>query len=182
MSETVLELRNIPKIFPGEQVSYGILIAVAMSVLCWFFLYRTRWGYAIRMIGINQDFAKYSGMNVGGIIVLGIGCCLVGHYLSFGIFYDADSFILTAFGKKSLTYKFSQIRHQKLYMIQGGSIVVELHMTDGTAVSIHTSMEGAYPFLDHAFSAWCRLTGRDPEDCDFHDPSQSLWFPTVEVQ
>ena len=34
--------------------------------------------------------------------------------------------------------------------------------------------------LDAAFAAWCAQTGRDPEKCDFHDPSQSLWFPTVE--
>ena len=31
---------------------------------------RSRWGYAIRMIGINQDFSKYSGMNVAGTIIL----------------------------------------------------------------------------------------------------------------
>ena len=47
----------IPKIFEGEQVSYGIFIALAMAVLCWFFLYRTRWGYAIRMVGINKEFS-----------------------------------------------------------------------------------------------------------------------------
>ena len=34
--------------------------------------------------------------------------------------------------------------------------------------------------LDTAFAAWCIQTGRDPQSCDFHDPSQSLWFPTVE--
>ena len=33
-------------------------------------MYRTRWGYAIRMIGINQAFSKYSGMKVGTIIVV----------------------------------------------------------------------------------------------------------------
>jgi general nucleoside transport system permease protein len=33
-------------------------------------MYRTRWGYAIRMIGINQAFSKYSGMKVGSTIVL----------------------------------------------------------------------------------------------------------------
>ena len=41
-------------------------------------------------------------------------------------------------------------------------------------------MDGVYPFLDTAFAGWCLETGRDPQSCDFHDPSQSLWFPTVE--
>ena len=47
-------------------------------------------------------------------------------------------------------------------------------------MSLQSTMEGTYPFLDHAFAAWCRQTGRDPKQCDFHDPSQSLWFPTEE--
>ena len=140
-------------------------------------------GLVLCILGILAVFTGVGGdtvLLIGGGIVVFIGCALIGHYLSFGIFYDADSFILTAFGKKSLTYKFSQIRHQKLYMIQGGSIVVELHISDGSAVSIHTSMDGAYAFLDHAFHAWCHQTGRDPETCGFHDPGKHLWFPAEE--
>lgn len=117
---------------------------------------------------------------VGGIIVLLVGACLITYYMTFGIFYDADSFILTTFGKKSVTYRFCDIRTQQLYVVQGGSVVIELHLADGRAVSVQSGMEGTYPFLDHAFSAWCRQTGRDPENCPFHDPSNSLWFPTEE--
>ena len=40
------------------------------DLLVGFFMYRTRWGYTIRMIGINESFSKYSGMKVGGVIVL----------------------------------------------------------------------------------------------------------------
>ena len=132
------------------------------------------------LLAILTGVGGESVLLIGGFIVLCIGCCLVGHYLSFGIFYDADTFIVTAFGKKNPVYRFRDIRHQKLYLIQGGSIVVELHMTDDSAVSIHTAMEGAYPFLDHAFSAWCRQTGRNPDACSFHDPGNHLWFPCEE--
>ena len=45
-------------------------MAIAVVVLCGLFVYRTRWGYAIRMIGINQDFSRYSGMKVASVIVL----------------------------------------------------------------------------------------------------------------
>ncbi len=117
---------------------------------------------------------------VGGAIVLLMGVGLAAHYLSFGIFYDGESFLYCRFGKKELTYRYSQILGQKLYLIQGGSIVVELHMDDGSAVSLQSAMEGIYPFLDTAFAGWCFQTGREPQSCDFHDPSQSLWFPTVE--
>lgn len=116
----------------------------------------------------------------GGVIVLLMGIGLITYYMTFGIFYDADSFILTTFGKKSTVCSFGDIRSQRLYLVQGGSVIVELHMADGRSVSLQSTMEGMYPFLDHAFAAWCRLSGRDPESCDFHDPSQSLWFPGEE--
>ena len=116
----------------------------------------------------------------GGIFVLLMGICLAVYYLSFGLFYDGESILLSRFGKKDTVYYYKNIVGQKLYLIQGGSVVIELHMADGSAVSVQSSFEGVYPFLDTAFAGWCLQTGRDPQSCDFHDPSQSLWFPTVE--
>ena len=116
----------------------------------------------------------------GGVFVLLMGIGLAVYYLSFGIFYDSDSILLQRFAKKDLIYAYSDIVGQKLYLIQGGNIVIELHMRDGSAISVQSSFDGTYPFLDAAFSAWCRQTGREESECDFHDPSQSLWFPTVE--
>ena len=118
---------------------------------------------------------------IGGIFILLMAIGLIVYYTTFGIFYDEDSFIFTTFGKKSVVYSFSDIVEQKLYVVQGGSILVELHMADGRAVSLQSTMEGTYPFLDHAFAAWCRQTGRNPEECEFHDPSNSLWFPMGEA-
>ena len=140
-------------------------------------------GLILCVLGLLAVFTGLGGESVlliGGMIVFCIGCGLIGHYMSTGIFYDADSFIYTSFGKKDAVYAYSDIRGQKLYLIQGGSIVVELHLNNGGAVSVHTSMDGAYPFLDHAFAAWCRQKNRNPDDCDFHDPANSLWFPSVE--
>ena len=116
----------------------------------------------------------------GGVTVLIVGICLAVYYLSFGIFYDGETFLQSRLGKKDMVYYFKDIKGQKLYVIQGGSTLVELHMTDGHTVSLQATMDGVYPFLDTAFAAWCLQTGRDPQSCDFHDPSQSLWFPTVE--
>ena len=75
MSYAFQETSNIPPIvdnsvFSGAKLTWGFVIAIAAVILCGLFMYRSRWGYAIRMIGINQDFAKYSGMKVGMIIVL----------------------------------------------------------------------------------------------------------------
>ena len=138
-------------------------------------------GLILAILGILAIFTGISdGMVLlaGGIIVLLMGAALITYYLTFGVFYDDDSFILTTFGKKSVTYRFADIRMQQLYVVQGGNIVIELHLSDGRALSLQSGMEGTYPFLDHAFTAWCRQTGLDPENCPFHDPANSLWFPT----
>ena len=116
----------------------------------------------------------------GGVLILIMAAGLIIYYTTFGIFYDEDSFIFTTFGKKSVEYCYQDIQAQQLYVIQGGSVVVELHMVDGSSVSVQSAMLGVYAFLDTAFAGWCLQTGRDPQSCDFHDPSQSLWFPTVE--
>ncbi len=54
----------------GSKLTWGFIIALVFVAIVALFMYRTRWGYAIRMIGVNQAFSKYSGMKVGGTIVL----------------------------------------------------------------------------------------------------------------
>ena len=140
-------------------------------------------GVILSVLGIMAACVGISDGSVllwGGIIVLLMGLGLAVYYLSFGVFYDGETFLLSRFGKKDVTYRFDQIKGQKLYLVQGGNIIIELHMADGGTVSLQSTMDGVYPFLDTAFAAWCMQTGRDPQSCDFHDPSQSLWFPTVE--
>ena len=118
---------------------------------------------------------------VGGIVVAGVGIGLIVYYLSFGIYYDTDDFLVESFGKKPVTYAYRDILHQRLYTIQGGATLIELHMKDGTSVQVSTQMMDYDKFLNHAFAQWCRQRGIDPENCDFHDPSKSLWFQDVEV-
>lgn len=140
-------------------------------------------GVILSVLGVMAICVGISDGSVllwGGIIVLLMGICLAVYYLSFGVFYDGETFLLSRFGKKDITYRFDQIQGQKLYLVQGGNVIIELHMTDGNTVSLQSTMDGVYPFLDTAFAAWCMQTGRDPQSCDFHDPSRSLWFPTVE--
>ena len=118
-------------------------------------------------------------MIVCGAILIVAGIALVVYYMTFGVFYDEDAFVYTSFGKKSITYQYNQIKAQQLYNSYG-TIVIELQMTDGRAVSLQAGMDGVYPFLDKAFSRWLVQTGRTETDCPFHDPQNSCWFPPVE--
>ena len=141
-------------------------------------------GLIMIALGLAAIFAGINGsgwiLGIGGGIVL-VGAGLVVYYLSFGVYYDKDSFILSTFGKRSVTYRYADIKGQKLYSASG-NILIELHMKDGRSVGLQAGMIGVYPFLDTAFEGWCRQTGRTAEDCAFHDPDNSIWFLTMEDQ
>jgi len=65
------ETAKIPEIVAnGTKLTWGFVVALIFVVIIALFMYRTKWGYAIRMIGINQSFAQYSGMQVGTVIIL----------------------------------------------------------------------------------------------------------------
>ena len=140
-------------------------------------------GLGLSVIGILAIAAGVTSGKVlllGGVLVLLMGLGLAAYYLGYGIFYDGESLLFSYPFKKDRTYLFRDIVGQRLYLVQGGSVIIELHMRDGSTISLQSSMEGVYPFLDTAFAGWCLANGRDPQSCDFHDPSKSLWFPTVE--
>ena len=85
---------KMPKLIPGLRLHAGVLIGLAVAVLAYLFVYRTKWGYAVRMVGANQNFAKYSGISVlsvalstqligGGIAGLGGAVEILGRYERF---------------------------------------------------------------------------------------------------
>ena len=49
---------------------FSFLLAIAVIILAWFFLYRTKQGYKLRMTGENKHFAKYVGINVVNVAIL----------------------------------------------------------------------------------------------------------------
>lgn len=78
----------------GTGFSIAWAIGIIMVVVMWFFMYRTKWGYGIRMTGVNEPFTMYSGMNVAAIVILaqviggllaglGGGLEVLGHYTSY---------------------------------------------------------------------------------------------------
>lgn len=133
-------------------------------------------GLAALLTGIGGDKV----LQWGGCAVLLLGVCFIVHYLSFGIFYDGESFLVSAFAKKSMVYRFRDIESQKLYLITGGNIVIELLMTDGKTVSLQSSLDGFDRFMDTAFAGWCLQRKIDPQSCAFYDPGKSWWFPHEE--
>lgn len=140
-------------------------------------------GLILGALGIAAIFSGLSGnwiMIIGGSLVLIVGIGLVVYYMTYAIFYDDDSFLVTTIGKRATVYRYGDIQNQQLYNNQGHALI-ELYLSDGRTVQIQGSMEGAYAFMEYAFSAWLIQTGRTREDCAFYDPQNSCWFPPVEA-
>ena len=138
--------------------SIGLLIAVV--------------GLIAVFMGLSKDWVLVAG---GALVVL-MGVALVVYYMSYGVFYDENSFIFMSFGKKNKTYYYNAIRAQQLYNNQG-HLLIELQMKDGNVIQLQSTMNGCYEFMDHAFAAWLKQTGKRIEDCPYYDPANSCWFP-----
>ena len=60
----------LSNIVPGTRIHSGFLIAVLCAVLVYLFMFKSKWGYEIRMTGNNAKFASYSGINVTKVIII----------------------------------------------------------------------------------------------------------------
>lgn len=140
-------------------------------------------GLVLVLLGGMAVYFGWSGGRLllfcGGFVAV-LGIALIVRYLSFGIYYDAESLILSTFGKKSKVYRYAEIQCQKLFRVTGGNTVIELYFADGRSVSLQSDMKGVYPFLDTAFAGWCRQKKIKAEDCPHYDPQNSCWFPSEE--
>lgn len=55
--------KSVP-LFAGLTTHLGLLIGVAAAAVLWIVVYRSRWGYEIRLIGDNPRAARYAGVNI----------------------------------------------------------------------------------------------------------------------
>jgi simple sugar transport system permease protein len=48
----------------GLTTHAGLLVGIAAAVILWFLVFRSRWGYEVRLIGDNPRAAQYTGINI----------------------------------------------------------------------------------------------------------------------
>ena len=61
------ELHTLVK---GTKTHTGLIIALAVAVLGYFFLYRSKTGYELRLVGENESFAKNCGISIVKVILI----------------------------------------------------------------------------------------------------------------
>jgi ABC-type uncharacterized transport system permease subunit len=50
--------------FRGLTTHAGLLLGIMAAIVLWFIVFRSRWGYEIRLIGDNPHAAKYAGISI----------------------------------------------------------------------------------------------------------------------
>lgn len=91
-TRAITDQYKLLRIFPPSKLDISIVFAVIIAVLTFFFLYRTHWGYEMRMCGINRDFARYGGISVGKYLLMPMVISggfhgLAGSFSIFGTYY-----------------------------------------------------------------------------------------------
>ncbi|MEW6030356.1 MAG: ABC transporter permease [Chloroflexota bacterium] len=76
----LLDYAKEVEIFRGLTTHAGLLLGIAAAVVVWIIIYRSRWGYEIRLIGDNPQAAHYAGINItrNTLLVLMLSGALAG--------------------------------------------------------------------------------------------------------
>ncbi len=73
ISPTIAESAKLMRFF-GDPIRFhfGFFVALIVAWLVYWFLFKTKWGFELRAVGSNPNAAKYAGMIVPFIIMLGM--------------------------------------------------------------------------------------------------------------
>lgn len=69
---------NLGKLIPKTRLHYGLLIVIVFVLCSYIFMYKTSWGYKLRVVGNNRKFGEYVGLKTSGII---LGSQLLGGFI-----------------------------------------------------------------------------------------------------
>jgi simple sugar transport system permease protein len=70
VSYKLAESSKLVKLIPGTRVHFGLIIAVLAIFITYYFMFRTRWGYKIRLTGLNSSFSRYSGIKTASVVIM----------------------------------------------------------------------------------------------------------------
>jgi simple sugar transport system permease protein len=69
VSMPFLKTASLMAIIPGTRIHFGIVIAAAMILITYYYMYKSKRGYEIILTGENIKFAEYSGIKTGSVIL-----------------------------------------------------------------------------------------------------------------
>jgi len=70
VSNKIANTSKLIRLIPRTRIHFGIIIAIVSVLAVYYLMFRTRWGYRIRMTGQNDSFARYSGIKTASVVIL----------------------------------------------------------------------------------------------------------------
>ena len=68
-TEPVEPTAELPRIWDPTRLHLGIIVALIVAAMCWYFIYRTPGGYRFRLVGANPVAARFNGISSSRVIV-----------------------------------------------------------------------------------------------------------------
>lgn len=99
----IQETAYLPKLIPAFRLHWGFIIAIAAVFLIYFILYKTTTGFEIRTVGLNQNAARYAGMNITKNFILAMSVSgglagLAGANEVLGLNYNLPAAFISGYG------------------------------------------------------------------------------------
>lgn len=61
---------ELATLIPSTRIHIGLLIAIIMVIFAYFFLYKSKFGLKIRIVGQNREYAENIGINIAKVLML----------------------------------------------------------------------------------------------------------------
>lgn len=68
----IADSARLPIIVNGTRLHFGFIIALLITVLVYFIIWRTSLGYQLRMAGLNPEAARFAGMNNKALVLISV--------------------------------------------------------------------------------------------------------------
>lgn len=63
---------RLPSILNGTDLNVGLIIAIILVIVIWIILYKTNFGFELKMTGLNKEASRYCGVNQDKAIILSL--------------------------------------------------------------------------------------------------------------
>jgi simple sugar transport system permease protein len=63
-TDPIASVAELPRLFPPTRLHAGVLIAFAAAAILYWLMIRSTFGFRVRMVGMNQEAARYAGVSV----------------------------------------------------------------------------------------------------------------------
>ncbi len=162
---------TLGKMFSKTNTHYGLIIMIVVVIVIWILMDKSLFGRKLQITGANENFAKYVGINVGGVVLgsqliggmlagLGGGVEMIGMYTKFEWItsqtYVWDGILINLLaGTKPLmipvaAFFISYIRIGALVMSRGGDVDSEIvSIIQGIMIMLIASERFLYQLKKH---------------------------------